>query len=707
MRAFRYFNVVILFCLAALPSFAQTTAVSGTVTDLSGLPYAGGQLKAQLVLAGASVTGQPVVTINNNAQCAAAGQGSAPCKVPFQGTAGPLQLDPTGSFNLALQDNTQVTPSGTQWLFSITTNGAPQPLGTGPQACTLTLTISGASQNITSNGLNSCPALSSGNLNSLDTTGTTLSPTCGKAVAPCIQIPAGGGCIANASTTNNSPTVTFTTFPTNPPPVVGEIAWVQTEQGVGINTFCLTNAVPGASYTTNTYCGTPQASGGTPITITAINPGVSITLSQNCNTTQSNANSVFFYMPNIYSQMRTACLGANGTGIPGQSIHVAAGIYGLDNTAFGTQSACGCAQASGCTPNQYSFAHLTGEGIYATQLYTPPWYNHNGDVGTVLAGGILDNIAFDGSWTAIGRTHGTVYSGGGCGSHDFAFVGYSIAPTNGGSETMYNNSVAGPTAGNCEIRNPYILSGDSGIVIGFGGEGTLLNPHISTKNPAVLSAVVGTTNAVFHIIGGVLQSAGSNRDGGNAGVIAVPASGLAVTGDRILVSNAELCMTGNAAAITDTETTGSVILSNVLINNTANSLCTPGTNAGGVTLASGITGYFNNSLIAATGTGNTVAAPAGSTLYQDQITVQNTSGGAGFSGGGTNHHTETGTCTFSAATTCVVTFAQGFGSTPNIFIPPNIPATATTLTISAQSSTQFTITASASNSATVGWSATF
>ena len=142
-----------------LVCFAQSTQVTGTVKDVNGIPYAGGQIKAQLVLNGAGVTGQPVVTVNNTQQCISAGQGSAPCKVGFNGTQGPLALDPTGSFSISLQDNSLVTPSGTQWLFTVTSTGVPPPLGTGPQTCSATVTITGASQSV-SPSFSACPALS-------------------------------------------------------------------------------------------------------------------------------------------------------------------------------------------------------------------------------------------------------------------------------------------------------------------------------------------------------------------------------------------------------------------------------------------------------------------------------------------------------------------------------------------------------------------
>lgn len=70
-------------------------------------------------------------------------------------------------------------------------------------------------------------------------------------------------------------------------------------------------------------------------------------------------------------------------------------------------------------------------------------------------------------------------------------------------------------------------------------------------------------------------------------------------------------------------------------------------------------------------------------------------------------HSEQGQCVFAASTTCVVTFAQPFGSaaTPAaVTITPYNPG-AITFTISTPTATGFTITASGSNSLTVAWTA--
>ncbi len=139
---------------------AQTTAVTATVTDPNGIPYSNATVKAQLVLAGAGVTGQPTVTVSSAQQCASAGKGSAPCQIEFPGTVGPLLMDQNGSFTVALQDNTLVTPPATQWLFTVSISpGIPLPNGTGPQSFNVALTISGASQSVTSQLSATAPAL--------------------------------------------------------------------------------------------------------------------------------------------------------------------------------------------------------------------------------------------------------------------------------------------------------------------------------------------------------------------------------------------------------------------------------------------------------------------------------------------------------------------------------------------------------------------
>lgn len=159
-RIWRFLFLLAVSCGLPASSFAQTTLVTGQVKDLNGVPYAGATMKAGLVFAGTPVS-NPTVTISVLSQCRANGFGSAPCQVPFAPTNGPFTLDGSGNIpggGITLQDNTLVTPAGTQWSFTVNTPGVPPPLGNGPQTCLLTASVSGASQSL-SPSFNTCPSL--------------------------------------------------------------------------------------------------------------------------------------------------------------------------------------------------------------------------------------------------------------------------------------------------------------------------------------------------------------------------------------------------------------------------------------------------------------------------------------------------------------------------------------------------------------------
>jgi hypothetical protein len=133
---------------------AQTTVVSGTILDPSGIPYAFGTVKAQLS------AGPATVTINNQAQCISAGAGSAPCQLPISGTAGPTPLDSTGHFSMTLYSNTSITPASTEWIFTTAISpGMLPPLGTGQQSFQVSITITGTTQDISSTLSAAAPAL--------------------------------------------------------------------------------------------------------------------------------------------------------------------------------------------------------------------------------------------------------------------------------------------------------------------------------------------------------------------------------------------------------------------------------------------------------------------------------------------------------------------------------------------------------------------
>lgn len=125
------------------------TVVTGTITDLNGLPYSNARVSAQLI----PTTASPTILVNN-----------IPVQIGGQQNA---SSDANGNISMNLFCNTAgggcslISPPGTAWQITVTTNGVPPPLGTGPQSCSATLTISGSSQSVTSN-FSACPALSRG-----------------------------------------------------------------------------------------------------------------------------------------------------------------------------------------------------------------------------------------------------------------------------------------------------------------------------------------------------------------------------------------------------------------------------------------------------------------------------------------------------------------------------------------------------------------
>lgn len=133
----KFLACVFLAALAALAApraqAQSTTVVSATVTDPNSIPYALGTVKAQLTPS----VGSPCVMTGGNC-------------VPIQGTIGPSPMSPAGSFVMNLYPNASITPSGTQWLFTVCISpGGALPLGTGPQCFSSAQTISGSSQSLT------------------------------------------------------------------------------------------------------------------------------------------------------------------------------------------------------------------------------------------------------------------------------------------------------------------------------------------------------------------------------------------------------------------------------------------------------------------------------------------------------------------------------------------------------------------------------
>lgn len=107
---------------------AQFTTVTGCVNDPNVMPYSFGTVSAILTPAtpgGYRLLGQP-----------------------YSGQMPLTALDKNGCFTVNMGDNTQITPGGSSWSFTVGDQGIPPPAGNGPQSFVVSISISGASQNI-------------------------------------------------------------------------------------------------------------------------------------------------------------------------------------------------------------------------------------------------------------------------------------------------------------------------------------------------------------------------------------------------------------------------------------------------------------------------------------------------------------------------------------------------------------------------------
>jgi hypothetical protein len=142
-------KILLLFLLMATTAAAQTpTVVTGTITDASNVPYSFAKVSAQLI----PTTASPTISV-----------GGIPVAIGGQSNA---TADVNGTFSMNLFCNTAgggcsvISPSGTRWQFTVTEQGVPPPLGTGPQAFSATINITGASQSVSATLAALAPLLS-------------------------------------------------------------------------------------------------------------------------------------------------------------------------------------------------------------------------------------------------------------------------------------------------------------------------------------------------------------------------------------------------------------------------------------------------------------------------------------------------------------------------------------------------------------------
>lgn len=147
-----------LCLLSASPADGQTlTQVSGTITDPNGLLYQNATITIALTPQGGA---SPTLTPCTN-----------PVGCTFQ-IPSPIQTDATGTFHVALYANASILPASTQYQFTVNESGVPGPFGTGFQSFVYTVTISGASQSLSSGMSALAPSL-------VNAVGGTPSGPCG------------------------------------------------------------------------------------------------------------------------------------------------------------------------------------------------------------------------------------------------------------------------------------------------------------------------------------------------------------------------------------------------------------------------------------------------------------------------------------------------------------------------------------------------
>ncbi len=129
--------IALLFCALVVQAQSRT-AVSGTILDPQGIPYANSSVSIKLTPASSGNPKVAGVVISSTALAS---------------------TNITGAFQINLYPNASISPGGTQWQFTVCNKGgiAP-PLGTGGKCFVVTITIAGSSQDVSATLSASAPA---------------------------------------------------------------------------------------------------------------------------------------------------------------------------------------------------------------------------------------------------------------------------------------------------------------------------------------------------------------------------------------------------------------------------------------------------------------------------------------------------------------------------------------------------------------------
>jgi hypothetical protein len=317
--------------LAPGRAMAQTlTTVTGTIVGSDGVPWAGARVAISL-----NVTGTPSYTPCNNP--------NAGCQIQNPGS---VNANGSGSFtvNVWASGSIACVPAcaSPTYTFNASSNGAPPPLGTGPQVCTLAnQTIAGASQALAFAG---CPALSSspgsataaalaGNQNAI-----YLSPACPNPYSGsgnCYPAYANGQQVLDATFTASSATIT--TSGSDPPFACPGSVYPCSASGTGSDVgkaeFGVYNV--GDVGGLGPCCGTYNCPQGT---ISTVNSAHSVTVSVACTNNSSviaGTYNVFLWGTDDASNISAAYTAIqSSTGNQGQALFLPCGMMFMGSQAL-------------------------------------------------------------------------------------------------------------------------------------------------------------------------------------------------------------------------------------------------------------------------------------------------------------------------------------------------------------------------------------
>jgi hypothetical protein len=346
------------------------TQVTGTVTDPNGVPWSTGTVTATLSPTSAS----PTCTNGSGVP------------VPFSAQIGPTPLGSDGSFSLSLPPNSIITPGSTQWAFTFNISGVAPPFGKGPQTFSVTVTISGSSQSITTQ-ITAAPVPSLTNSAGGGSSGAPnqnliyVSSNCGTPAAKnCFQTTWDGQHRVDATWSNGSTTVNC-----------ADCAFTASDVGKRIAGFstCVASLGINAVNSLGSQAGT---------TISSVNSSTQAVVSNAATGTVSSNGCLYWGHPDDVALSAADAAAQSSTNCP--AISLPAGIGVATQPHFFIQPPA-CVRSPDLVGNAFTSFGFTvsGQGMQVTRLWLTPDFNLSGCRSTGCF--LPPQSTFDG-WTLTG-----------------------------------------------------------------------------------------------------------------------------------------------------------------------------------------------------------------------------------------------------------------------------------------------------------------